>query len=252
MAFVAWRSHGVTRGGAFAAWPVGTAILAGTGWAGGAVLLVFFVGSTAVGRWAEPRTRAVHPQLAFDPKGDTRDPWQVLANGGVAAAAALLELRAPSQGLWLVTISLAAAAADTWATAIGCTSRTLPRSMVTGETVPAGTNGGITVRGSLGAAAGAASVAATGAMASGDLRLLLAGVLLGFSGMLADSLLGAALQGRFRCPACGLESERRVHRCGTPTVPIGGVRWLTNDGVNLLATSLTAFGGWGIWHWLSP
>ena len=72
-----------------AAWLVGTLVLHGTGWEGGGVLAAFFVSSSLVSRGA-PRP----PGL--DPKGDRRDHRQVLANGGVAAAAALLGLRDPA------------------------------------------------------------------------------------------------------------------------------------------------------------
>ena len=60
--------------------------------------------------------------------------------------------------------------------------------------------------------------------------------------MVADSVLGSAWQGRFRCPACDVASEWRVHRCGAPTVRQGGMPWLDNDGVNLAATALAAPG----------
>jgi uncharacterized membrane protein len=68
-------------------------------------------------------------------------------------------------------------------------------------------------------------------------------------GMLADSVMGAAWQGRFLCPGCGRATERRVHRCGRQTVPTGGVVWLSNDGVNGLATALAALGGLAAWRW---
>jgi uncharacterized membrane protein len=64
--------------------------------------------------------------------------------------------------------------------------------------------------------------------------------------MMTDSLIGATLQGRFFCPACKLQSERRIHRCGAPTVPTGGWPSLTNDGVNFLATALAGLIG-SIW-----
>jgi uncharacterized membrane protein len=69
----------------------------------------------------------------------------------------------------------------------------------------------------------------------------------GVAGMLADSLLGATLQGRFYCAACGLPSERTVHRCGNDTRLEGGLAALSNDGVNLLATAVG--GGLGAAWW---
>ena len=240
---VAWRLRSLTAGGALAAWAVGTAVLIGTGWGGGAVLAAFFVSSTAVGRLSPVRAE-------LDPKGERRDAWQVGANGGPAALGALLGLQRPELGLWVVTGSLAAAAADTWATSLGGLSRRPPRLFLLGAPVPVGTSGGMTVVGCLAALAGAALVAATSVAAGGAPILLPLGTGIGFAGMLADSALGAGWQGRFRCPACDQASEWPVHRCGTRTIWQGGFAWLTNDGVNLTATACAAgvaAAAWLLW-----
>lgn len=224
---------------------VGTLILVGSGWAGGAVLAAFFVSSSAVGRLAPERP-------ALDAKGERRDAAQVAANGGPAAFGALLGtlsgIEAPGLALWIVTGSLAAAAADTWATSLGLLSRTPPRRLLFGASVAAGTSGGMTPVGTLGAAAGALLVATVGALAGPVPDLVPAGTLVGFAGMAADSVLGAAGQGRFHCPACDAPSERRVHRCGARTVRTGGLAWLDNDGVNLAATALAAGLAALAWH----
>jgi uncharacterized membrane protein len=112
------------------------------------------------------------PPTDLDPKGARRDLWQVYANGGPAALAAVAASPNTDLSIWLVTASLAAAAADTWATSIGARSRMLPRLLWSGHPVPTGTSGGVTLAGSVGAAAGAALVAATGAFASGLLSQL--------------------------------------------------------------------------------
>ncbi len=184
-----------------------------------------------------------------DAKGDRRDAWQVLANGSFAAAAAALGIRSPELGLWLLTVSLVAAAADTWATAIGTWSGRTPRHLVTGRPVPLGTSGGVTVPGSAGAIAGAGIVALTYALVGSAPGLFPALILLGLLGMLADSLLGATVQGRFQCPTCRQPSERMVHRCGTPTRLEKGWRWFSNDLVNFCAIGLAVFAGWVVWSW---
>jgi uncharacterized membrane protein len=188
----------------------------------------------------------------LDPKPDRRDLWQVYANGGVAALAAALGLWNGALGIWLVTVALAAAAADTWATSLGRRSRAVPRLPWSGRPVPAGTSGGMTLMGTAGAMAGALIVAGTGAVAAGMPILLPVGTLIGFFGMVADSTLGAFLQGRFYCPACEVASEWRVHRCGARTKSEGGLGWLDNDGVNFLATALAAACGLIAWYWVFP
>jgi uncharacterized protein (TIGR00297 family) len=226
---------------------VGVLVLRGTGWQGGAVLAAFFVSTNLVSRI---RPRVALPGL--DPKGDRRDLWQVYANGGAAAVGAGIGLLDGPLGLWLVTATLAAAAADTWATSLGIWSRVPPRLPWSGRTVPAGTSGGMTLMGTAGGAAGALIVAGTGAIATDTPVLLPVGTLIGFLGMVADSTLGALLQGRFHCPACDVASEWRVHRCGAATIREGGLAWLNNDGVNFAATALAGGAALGMWGWLSP
>ena len=246
-AFAAWRARTLTLSGALAAWTVGVLVLWGTGWQGGAVLAAFFVSSNLVSR--------VGPRAApagLDPKSDRRDHWQVYANGGAAALGAGFGLVDKTLGIWLVTAILAAAAADTWATSIGSRSRVLPRLAWSGRSVPAGSSGGMTLLGTAGGAAGALIVTGTGAIAAGMPLLLPIGTLIGFVGMVADSTLGALLQGRFYCPACDAASEWRVHRCGAATIRESGMAWLNNDGVNFVATALAGCAAAAVWRWLPP
>jgi uncharacterized protein (TIGR00297 family) len=245
VALIAWRLRALSAGGGVAATLVGTAVLWGTGWTGAAVLLVFFIASSLVSH--------VAPVLpASDAKSHRRDQWQVLANGGPAALAALLGFDHPSLALWIVTGSLASAAADTWATSLGTMARTPPRLLVGRRTVPPGTSGGITLLGNLAALTGAVAVSASAAIPGGGPHLLASGTLIGFAGMLVDSVLGATLQGRFYCPRCESPSEWRVHRCGQATVRKGGIAWLNNDGVNLAATSVAALLAAAAWFSWGP
>jgi uncharacterized protein (TIGR00297 family) len=233
------RAGALTTAGAVAAAFVGAAVLAGTGWSGAFALGVFFVLSSLVSRLA--------PERSAEAKGSCRDHRQVLANGAPAALGGIAGLVTPDLGLWMVTSSLAAAAADTWATSFGAWSRRPPRHLLTGAPLVAGANGGVTPLGTAGGLAGALVVAAAGGLPAGAAPLVPAAALVGFTGMLLDSLLGAAVQGRFRCPRCNVPSEWRVHRCGAPTVAEGGWAWLDNDAVNALATSWGAGGGAAAW-----
>ena len=243
LAFAAWRARTLDPGGALAAWGVGAAVLAAAGWTGGAVLLTFFISASALSR--------IPPALplALDPKGSRRDARQVYANGGGATFGALLVVAGvlpPTAGIWIVTASLAAAGADTWATSIGGASRVGPRDLLSGQPVPPGTSGGVTRLGTAGAAAGAFLISLPAAF-SGHSAILAAGTIIGMGGMLLDSALGATVQARFCCPRCGTRSEWPQHRCGTRTRHEGGWRWLTNDGVNAIATGTAALAGWAAW-----
>jgi uncharacterized protein (TIGR00297 family) len=240
-ALAAWLAHAVTRSGALAAAAVGATILWATGWPGGLVLVAFFLPSTLIGRLGARRPGA------SDARGERRDHVQVLANGAAAAALACAERSTPGLGLWMLTGALAAASADTWATALGAFSPSGPRDLLRGVPVPHGTSGGVSLSGTLGGIAGALLVAAVAALAGNDRALFMAGALLGTGGMLLDSLLGAGLQARFRCPACNASSERRQHGCGSRTQLVGGWRWLDNDGVNALATLAAGLAAALVW-----
>jgi uncharacterized protein (TIGR00297 family) len=215
--------NALTPRGALAALVVGVAVTVGTGWAGLVLLFAFFLSST----W-------------LTPGGGRRSAVQVAANGGVAAASALLARAAP---LWAAALAgaLAAAAADTWSTEIGGRSRSAPRLLTTGASVPPGTSGGVTWLGSAGGAAGAvfiASVAAlSGLVAARTAPAVAVG---GLAGAFADSLLGATLQARWRCPACGAVGEKRRHGCPDAGVLASGLAWMSNDTVNLAATLVGA------------
>jgi uncharacterized protein (TIGR00297 family) len=234
VALAGLASRALTRSGALTATAIGTAILWRTGASGLAALGVFFVGSSLISRLAPDPGAA-----RLDTKGATRDPWQVLANGGAAAVAALLSGSKPA-ALWSITASLAAAAADTWATSCGAWSPTDPRHILTGERVLPGTSGGITLAGTAGAAAGAATVGIATFLVDGSVALIALALVTGMLGMLLDSAAGALLQGKFRCDRCPSDTERRVHRCGEKSRLVGGFAWLDNDGVNALATSVAA------------
>ena len=213
----------LTPRGAAAAALVGTAVVVGAGWQGLVLLLVYFVSSSALTRGGGRRTAV-----------------QVWANGGVAAAAALLSLAAPVAGLAFAG-ALSAATADTWSTEIGGRSGRAPRLITSGRVVPGGTSGGITWLGSLGGLAGAAllgaSAAALGlASARGAVLVTAAGLV----GGLADSALGATLQARYRCPACGAAGETAICPCGARAELSAGIRWLSNDVVNLACTAVGA------------
>ena len=214
---------------------VGTAAVA-AGWSWGVLLVVYFVSSSALSRFrgAEKDART----SGRVEKSGARDAWQVMANGGLFALSAIAFVIDP-RVVWQLTGigALAASAADTWATELGVLSPTRPRSIVTMRTVDPGVSGGVTMYG-LGAALAAAVLLGLTALAlrwpGSTLAAALAG---GVGGCLFDSLLGATLQSRRHCPACDVGTEQRRHRCGTETTRVGGVAFLDNDGVNLLATA---------------
>jgi uncharacterized protein (TIGR00297 family) len=238
IAIAAQRARSLSPGGAACATIVGTVCVA-AGWDWGILLIAFFVASTLLSRLGrrakEARTHGIVE------KGGERDAVQVLANGGVFAVAAAAFVVHPSPVCQALGAgALAASTSDTWATEIGTLVAATPRSILTWQPVPAGTSGGVTVPGTLGALAGAVFLGGIAALLGWPGQVAGTAVLGGLVGSTADSVLGASVQARRRCPHCNLPTERLVHSCGTATIPTGGVRWLNNDSVNALSSAIGA------------
>lgn len=237
IASLAKRAGSLAASGAVAAVVVGTAAVA-AGWSWGALLLVYFVSSSALSRLG--RAAKEQRTASIVAKGGNRDARQVLANGGLFTLGAFaVALGSPGIATPLALGALAAATADTWATEIGTLVGGTPRSLVTFARVPAGTSGGVSVAGSLALVGGAAFIALVAA-ALGISRDVGVIVLAGTLGALGDSVIGAIAQERRWCDTCAVHTERRVHDCGSATALAGGREWLDNDVVNLFATVIGA------------
>jgi uncharacterized protein (TIGR00297 family) len=237
VAFAARRAHALSASGIGAAVVTGTLAVA-AGWAWGGLLVAYFAASLALSRLRAGEKAARTGDIVA--KGGARDAIQVAANGGLFAIAALGATLVPDAS-WnaLATAvalgALAASAADTWATEIGSLATAPPRSIISGRPVPAGTSGGVNLPGISAMFAGAAFVM-LGAQALSLDAPIVAGIVGGVSGALADSVIGATLQDRRWCDVCAQSTERAVHGCGTTTRHAGGLAAMDNDLVNLIAT----------------
>jgi uncharacterized protein (TIGR00297 family) len=117
------------------------------------LLILFFTTSSALSRLRAQNK----PGLDVIPaKSGRRDQGQVLANGGLPAALAVL-YGVYGNLSWLVALTgaLAASNADTWSTELGMLARRPPRLITTGKVVEPGVSGGVTPEGTVAAAAGA-------------------------------------------------------------------------------------------------
>ncbi len=236
-AFAARRARTLARTGAIAASVVGTISLA-AGWSWGALLLSMFVSATALSRLGQ-REKAERVGSTVE-KGGERDATQVLANGGVYAAAALGSLLVPSPMWYAIGAgALAASAADTWATEVGTLAGGDPISIVSGRRVAAGTSGGISLVGTVAGIGGAVFIGTAVAVVHWPVPFI-AVAIGGVAGALADSLLGATVQARRWCERCGEPTERLVHTCGTPTRHAGGLVGFDNDAVNAVCSGVGA------------
>jgi uncharacterized protein (TIGR00297 family) len=211
------------------------------GWRPVAVLLAFFVASSALTRLRPDRA------VQRDHVGG-RDSTQVLALACVPILALVIgRLLGQDWMIGCLAASVAAAAADTWATEIGRFSRAAPRLITTLRPVPAGTSGGVSLLGLAGAALGSFAIAVVAAeLTVAPRAALIPLAVLGVAASLVDSVLGALVQARYRCASCG-RLEELPACCGRSDGRlVGGVRGLHNEHINLVMTALAALGyaGW--------
>jgi uncharacterized protein (TIGR00297 family) len=248
IAALAYGRGSLTRSGALGAILIGTLIFSAGGLSWAALLVAFFVTSSALSHYKE---RVKEPLAEKFQKGHRRDIGQVLANGGWGALTALaFALSAHPVAFFAFAGAMATVNADTWATELGVLSKTAPRLITNGQVVAVGTSGGVTLFGTLVACLGALLIGALAALfllAAPNPRLGLARAndwlvfptliaVAGLLGSLFDSLLGATVQAIYYCDFDQKETEAAVHRCGRPTRLIRGWRWLDNDWVNFLAS----------------
>ena len=186
--------RGVDRSGMIAGAAACFFLFAGAGPSGFAVLASLFLLT-----WISTRFGYRHKQaLGVAERVDGRNAWQVLANLAVAALGSLA-FAATGNRAWLFTsvAALAEAATDTVASEIGQTPGHTAILITSLKRVAVGTDGGITIAGTL-AGTAAAVLIATVAAGSGIVprAQLWIPAVAGFVGMLVDSFLGATLQRR--------------------------------------------------------
>jgi uncharacterized protein (TIGR00297 family) len=187
--------RGVSRSGAVAGAAVTFLLYMSSGFGGFAALVSVFVltfGATRLGYSRKQR-------LGTAEKKDGRSWSQVLANLGVGTVAAFVCWIRGGNGLFLVGMAaaFAEAAADTVSSEYGQATSQHARLVTTWETVPAGTDGGITLGGSA-AGSVAALVVSLVCAGSGLIPWTWAAIATGAAicGMMFDSLLGASLERR--------------------------------------------------------
>jgi uncharacterized protein (TIGR00297 family) len=231
-----WRGS-LSGMGALGAIVVGTLTFGLGGWQWGVLLGLFFVSSSLLSHFKEEEKRTAAEK--FD-KGHQRDMGQVLANGGLGAALAVLSFVVPSP-VWgyLFMGVMATVTADTWATELGTLSKQPPRLITSRRVVAVGTSGGVSLLGTVISLVGgvliglAAGLMGWGVGVGGTAVI---GAISGLTGSLFDSLLGATVQQIYYCDVCQKDTERKVHTCGQATRPLRGWSWLNNDLVNLMAS----------------
>lgn len=169
----------------------------------------------------------------------SRDFWQILINGGLGTLFVVLYglLREP----WLLIVSMVSIGGnfiDSVSSDVGTLSRQQPYDVLRRAHVDRGLSGGVTWLGSLTALAFSALI---GLYISAALTLPASvGIVttaLTYLQTLLDTVMGSALQVKYRCPVCGAVTEKKTH-CGAVTVYHQGLRRINNNAVNALSSLL--------------
>jgi uncharacterized protein (TIGR00297 family) len=243
LALGAWKAHILDRWGAITAFLIGfvTFVFPADGWKWFIILLVFLVVSSYTTHY---KYQVKRKKGFAQEKGGARGWPNVAANGVIAGLLVLLTPLFPRELLLAAFLgAVATANADTLATEIGLLNPTDPR-LITDlrKVVPAGTSGGVSVLGELAMLFGALLIG----IAAGLLGMtgnpgwplgVLTGtaIIAGLAGCSLDSVIGATVQGIYRCQVCSKITENRRH-CGSPSILLRGHKIIDNNLVNLIAT----------------
>ena len=163
-------------------------------------LFIFLVIGSLATKWKLEEKKL----LSLEEANEGLRSWKnVLANGGAVSLMAVYNFISPGEE-WIyfaAIASISVALSDTLASEIGSLD-TRTRSITTLQSVPAGTNGGMSPTGTVAALIGAIIISIIGVIFSpedstiNDINLFLMLTLIGWLGCQVDSLLGALLENR--------------------------------------------------------
>ena len=273
MAYAAYKWNYLTANGTVGAFVIGVLCTWIFGVAGFVLPLLFFVSSNVIEKIR------IHMQKEegnfIEKKNGRRDLIQVLANGLMAALAAvvyaisdsylkmndliaandakaLLPVKMMFAAIVMFGAAMTEAASDTWAGEIGRLSKKPPVSLKTGKIVPRGVSGGVTLLGYGGGLLGAVFIAVFWyvlfSIKSGPADLFMNKLPLGlaviticgFAGCIFDSFLGAFFQALYVDADSGKYTEKKKSPSGKDNALFSGLKWMDNDMVNLASNFLSA------------
>ena len=222
-------------------------------------LFAFFIPSSIISKINQEKKKN---EIIVE-KADQRNALQVLSNSLGLFICALIQLLINGidgkiNFLLLISGSLfvISASADTWSTEIGTLNKSDPYYILNlRKKVPKGTSGGVSLIGTLGALLGATIVSVILFIMIiyerlvpnffNEFALFIFLVILGFSGSIIDSILGATLQNKYYCPVCMKNVEEKYHaKCKTNNLTkINSKTFLNNNTVNIFSNILVSLLG---------
>lgn len=156
---------------------------------------------------------------------------QVLANAGVAVLSTLL-IKNPSEATALVIYVFAIALSDTMSSELGKKFSGPTYDICKFKKIKSGLSGGVSIIGTGFGLLGSSIMAIAALCYSTSLNFFLAVLVIGFTGMLVDSILGSLAQGKYQIGTKLTES-------GNKKDLVKGFHFIDNDAVNFLSILVT-------------
>lgn len=220
----------LTYDGALAAGIFGTISYGIGNWEVALVVLFFFISASLVSK----DIAATEDSFSIKFRRDSRQVW---ANGFWLCLWILVWFISDIEAFLIASIaSIAAATADTWATELGSNIKSRTYLVTNMREVSAGTDGGISLKGSVAALIGSAVIATLFWMPNNEIPLyvVITITIAGFLGCFIDSYLGARFQGiSLRIPFLSNNES------GTITLNNNIVNWLSTGTASIMVLLIT-------------
>ena len=246
----------LTKSGTLAVIFVATVVCGFGSWTTWGLLILFFASSGCI-HLVKKKVTVTKSKPNVE-KGHTRDAWQVLANSLPAIISLVLFYYTKKQLFLIGYVSgVAGATADTWGSEIGILSKKVPRSILSFKQIEPGLSGGVSILGSIASFFGSLLISFSFWLVYSwhlifqlpTSLFVIVPLICGVFDSLVDSLLGATLQTKYRCPIFGQLTEQTQHHL-KQTKQISGLSWMTNDWVNFFSGCLTVLLSWIIIFYL--
>jgi uncharacterized protein (TIGR00297 family) len=239
VATIGYKLKSLTAFGGLATIAVGILVALGFGY-GGLMLLGAFFASSSLWSKFKSEYKETHISGKIE-KGEQRDSIQVLANGGVPAILGIVMTFFPSPFVFYGFIAaIAAANSDTWASEIGSLSKRRPFLITNFKQVDPGTSGAVSGLGTIAALFGSIFICSLSFLYwDMSIYIIVLLVVVGFTGNIVDTILGATVQVSFKCKVCDIETEKTLH-CLHKTEYHKGYSLINNDFVNFLSILFSA------------